>query len=266
MEAQPNRIMPARSAKRSAKKLRDIQFAQIGQIFRLLMRRNLWPLPPDERSVRHLQALFDLGMTTLAAKNLAPWLAPEQRRRMAEVRTARWSNRTLGDLFEVTLEEKLDRTLNLRNLECYEADRWRVQEERQIRDRPANSAKVARWRAKQPKPQPKAVERVVFVLPPSSNAKRIETFGPGEQAVYMWLSAKGKRTISAMADFALAAPQGQLALASHGPDGRLLIRHIVMRKLGRWCDGLKDGGLVDDDLIPGLRSDLRRVWRLDEAP
>lgn len=88
---------------------------QLKQIKRLLLHRN-YPWPNDQQSRRYLQPLLDIGLTGHEAKRLAPWLSGDELEEMImqTVVAPKWNARTLGDRFEVTLEEKLIPQLGLK--------------------------------------------------------------------------------------------------------------------------------------------------------
>jgi hypothetical protein len=120
---------------------------QLKQIKRLLLHRN-YPWPDDQQSRRYLQPLLDIGLTGPEAKQLAPWLSGDELEEMImqTVVAPNWSARTLGDRYEVTLEEKLIPRLGLKNLECFDAQRWEYQEELAKRRRARNAIQKRRER------------------------------------------------------------------------------------------------------------------------
>jgi hypothetical protein len=239
----------------------DIQKLQYGKLLKLLRRRGLHPLPddgPDGQSRRYLQALLDLGLPAKRVLDqVAPWIGSdlEAMLKMAIVARGQWNDRTLGDLFEVTKQEKLN--YDLRNIECYDADRWEVQEALAARKRERNKGWMAQSRLK--KAEHKA--RAVRALPPGSNVKPISEFPAGPRLVYASLDGKGSQTIH---DLACALRSD--SSAGRGPEGHRLKHAAIMRKIHRWVDPLVEGGLVGEEYVPFDRGPrMRRVRRFDQA-
>jgi hypothetical protein len=164
--------------------------------------------------------------------------------------------RTLGDLFEVTKDEKLD--YDLRNIECYDADRWEIQEALRVRKRDRNRGWMADRRREKAR---RKTARVVSVIPAGSNAKPIDTFSPGHRQFYAWLDGKSRQTIHDMAIAFRNDPN-----IGRDPTGRRIGHSATMRKLHRYADDLVEVGLVDHEYIPfRFGPKMRRVWRLDQV-
>lgn len=106
--------------------------------------------------------------------------------------------------------------------------------------------------------------RAVYVLPASHNTKPIDECSVGARLVYRWLDGKGKRTIPELADATIAA-NSTLNPIARSPQARKLDRDAIRRKILRYCSELVDGGLIGWELVPAIRSDVRQVWRLDQA-
>jgi hypothetical protein len=83
---------------------------------------------------------------------MAPWLSGNLLQDLIDRSVSQngyWTSRTLGDLFEVTLVEKLDPGLDLRNVECFDADRWKYKERLKERQRVRDANRKRIKRAKQ---------------------------------------------------------------------------------------------------------------------
>jgi hypothetical protein len=126
----------------------DVAPFQLKQLKRLLRYRS-YPWPDDRQSRRYLQPLLDIGLTGPEAKKVAPWLSGDELEEMIAqtVVAPKWNARTLGDRYEVTLEEKLIPRLGLKNLECFDAQRWQYQEELAKRRRARDAIRKRRDRS-----------------------------------------------------------------------------------------------------------------------
>jgi hypothetical protein len=172
---------------------------QLKQIKRLLRHRN-YPWPDDQQSRRYLQPLLDIGLTGPEAKQLAPWLSGDELEEMImqTVVAPNWSARTLGDRYEVTLEEKLIPRLGLKNLECFDAQRWQYQEELAKRRRARNAIQKRRERglAKEKNQAMTQTADVVILrrVPrgtPSNMRDLVVSSHQRQQLLYNWMICEG---------------------------------------------------------------------------
>jgi hypothetical protein len=139
--AAPARSPAALARIKKPAEFRIVKNAQRGQLLRLLDHRDLRPLPSGfEPARRFLRALLDIGLDKPTARRLVPWLGPDELAHMvdeASVRPRRWTPRDLGNLFEITLEERTQ--LDIRNIECFDAQRHEVQDVLRDRRRKADA-------------------------------------------------------------------------------------------------------------------------------
>ena len=192
-----NRQATGRKKKRQAPP--NVAPFQVKQIKRLLRHRD-YPWPNDRQSRRYLQPLLDIGLTGHEAKKLAPWLSGDELEEMImqTVVAPKWNARTLGDRYEVTLEEKLIPRLGLKNLECFDAQRWQYQEELAERRRERNAIQKRRDRgsAKEKNQTMTQTADVVILrrMPcgtPSNMRDRVVSSHQRQQLLYNWMTGKG---------------------------------------------------------------------------
>ena len=117
---------------------------------------------------------------------------------MQTVVAPKWNARTLGDRYEVTLEEKLIPRLGLKNLECFDAQRWQYQEELAKRRRERNAIQKRRDRgsAKEKNQTMTQTADVVILrrMPcgtPSNMRDRVVSSHQRQQLLYNWMTGKG---------------------------------------------------------------------------
>jgi hypothetical protein len=225
------------------RKVEDLNRFRRSQILRLLKHRR-FPWPDDEQSRRYLQPLLDIGLDGPTAQRHCPWLSGDELDRMigmADQTTTEWGKRSLGDRYEVTLEEKVN--LGLRNIEAYDANRWQVQEAIRARRREKDAAGRRRKRhAARLAEEQERRARQMRAARPGANTKPIAEFSARHQRVYGRLEGKGWVTIAALVE----------VLLDH-PDFVGVTKQSLRPAIHRIADDLVEGGLIESKIEPGPR-------------
>jgi hypothetical protein len=250
--------------RRSNNKPPDIYRLQLKQLRRLLRHRGQNHLSDGDRSRRYLQALLDIGLDGPGAHDIAPWLSGDELEQMigaADFASPGWSARTLGDHFEVTLEEKLIERLGLRNIEAFDAPRWQYQQEfvKRRRQRDAERKRRNRAQAKQEHQMSMQADTIIMRAAPSgtpiSARDMVEACHQRQRLLYNWMTGKGWRPIS---DLAKGILRRDIPAYDRGLDRRRRTQRSLEQTLHRDADDLVALGLFIERKIAGPNGGLPR--------
>lgn len=235
---------------------------QIVQLLHLLRYRDQKQIPDDARSRRYLQALLDLGLTGPEAQRIAPWISNDDLKGMIErtVVGPHWNARDLGDLFEVTLEEKL--ACGLRNLEAFDADRWQYQEQlakrRRLRDAQRKQMKRRETKKMNNTTTTKTDTLISRTMPtgtPPHARDMVEACYQRQRLLYDWMTGKGW---VAIADLARGTLRQEVPAYDQGLDQRRRDLRSLEQTLHRDVDDLVDIGLLIERKMAGPKGGLPR--------
>lgn len=220
---------------RNPRKLKIIKSAQIGQLLRLLKYRRECPLPPQDRSRRYLTTLIQLDLSAAKARELVPWMENGEFGKIVQDASSEnrfWTPRDLGNLFEVTFEERVSTHLRIRNIQCYDRQPWEVSEfiSKRRRERNTEARRVHRQKQKALKLKAAQAGASISLLSTCSDEAKI---------FCKWLAGRGASTITD----ALASALRENPIYK-SPVGRQLCAASLRRKIARAANELLAKNLI----------------------